>query len=130
MTTQYSWCFQEDKTRDIGIFEITRSTTTTPYTVLIHNYSKTGPIQLFSDIFYAPSWDINRGEDGVVSEDVCFLIGLWDELGLLKEKGEAFHPKHITYEPDRYPTVYRKCITDVMAQLYGNGMVDITLANV
>lgn len=127
-SAQYSWRFEEDKTRDLGIYEIIKSTCEFPYTVLIHNYSKAGPKQLFSDIFYAPSWDESRGADGKVSDDICFLIGLWEELGLMELMGEPFHPRHINCDDGRYPTVYRKGMIDVMAQLYGTGIVDTTLS--
>ncbi len=121
---QYAWKFREDKTRDMGMFEITRSTSPQPYTVLIHQYSQVGPIRLFSDIFYAKTWDENRGNDGEVSPDICFLIELWVELGLFAETGEHYHPKHIYHDPDRHPIVYRKGIEDVMAHLYGTGIVE------
>jgi len=125
---QYKWQFQQDTTRDIGVYEITRSTDTVPHTVLIHRFSTRGPRQLFSDIFYSDDWDADRGNSGIgASDDVRFLCELWKELGLKEQTGEDFQPKHVTefQEPDRYPTVYRNALENVMTIKYGCGHTDI-----
>ena len=123
---QYKWQFRQDTTRDIGVYEITRSTDTVPHTVLIHAFSARGPRQLFSDIFYSDDWDSDRGKSGLgASDDIRFLCELWKELGLKEQTGEDFAPKHVVQESDRYPTIYRNTLENVMNIKYGCGHTDI-----
>lgn len=125
-TTKYSWKFEDDKIRDLRVYEIRKSTTAKPYTVLIHQYSKIGDRQLFNDLFWCDSWDEKRGAEGV-SDDVQFCICLWKELGLENILG-PFLPKHIEHDLQRSPIVYREFLENVMARRYGKGLIDTTSA--
>jgi hypothetical protein len=117
--SKYKWRFEHDEKRDVAAYEITRDTDTVPHTVLVFQYMKTGPIALFSDIFYSDDWDSDRGAHGVVSDDIRFLCELWRELGLKDKLGEDFQPKHIAPDPNRAPIVYRNTLESVMAQKFG-----------
>lgn len=123
--TQYKWKLLEDKSRDIAIYEITRSTDKIPHTILLHQYSKCGPQQLFSDLFFSDDWDECRGKDGNVSDDVKFCIELWKLLGCEESTGESFQPKHIIHEMNRYPTVYRNTAENIMNIKYGCHSIEI-----
>ncbi len=127
--TQYKWAFDQDKSRNIKIFEITRSTDPVPFTVLIHDYTTRGDKQLFSDLFFSDEWDECRGEDGQVSDDVRFCIQLWRDLGLTELLGEDFHPKHIEHDTDRWPTVYRNTMENVMSRKYGCGHSQVIIGH-
>lgn len=119
--TQYKWRRKDDVTRNICVYEITRSTDQIPFTVLIHDYTTRGDIQLFSDLFWSDDWDEERGKDGQVSDDVKFCIQLWKDLGLKIKTGEDFQPKHIVHDLERFPTVYRNTLENVMNIRYGCG---------
>ncbi len=117
----YSWRRVDDYTRNVCAYEIKRSNTFLPYTVVIYNYSDTGDKQLFSDLFYSQSWDERRGLDGELSDDVMFCIRLWRELGMYEKTGEDFQPKHIEHDLDRVPKIYRRNVDQVMQHLFSPG---------
>lgn len=115
--TFYSWRRLEDKSRDLGMFEIRRAygvdpdhldTSEKPFTVLLYNFSKVGPRGLFNDIFYSNDWNETRS-------DVDFLVGMWKELGL---EGE-FHLDKVEHNLWKAPIVYRNTIENVMAKRFG-----------
>jgi hypothetical protein len=120
--TQYRWRSRDDFSRDLCIYEITRSTDTFSFVVMIFQYSKVGDYQLFHDLFSDPSWDIHRGTDGQVSDDVKFCIGLWEELGLVGKYG-SLQPIHIKPDPSRSPTVFHNTLENIMNMKYGCGHV-------
>jgi hypothetical protein len=119
-TVQFRWAFEHDKGRNVKGFEVWRSTDSVPHTVLIHDYDKRGDKQFFSDIFWSDDWDASRGAEGVTDE-IKFLCQLWQDLGLKEIEGEDFQPKHVVFEHDRFPTVYRNTLENVMAQQFGCG---------
>lgn len=136
LPTRYSWRFAQDETRDLGIYEIQRekyidmngnieAKLELPFTVIITDFSKKGKKQLFSDIFFSEDWDILRGTDGFISDDVQFCINLWKEFGLDKELGEDFQPKHINHDDIlRRPLLFRNSFEKVMSEKYGCGHTD------
>lgn len=120
----YTWRRIDDHSRNLCAYEIQRANDKLPYTILIFNYTTIGDKQLFSDLFYASSWDERRGLDNEVSDDVKFCMSLWRELGLYDRYGEDFQPKHIEHDLDRVPQVYRKSIEQVFAKRFGTGEVE------
>lgn len=112
----YSWRFIEDKTRNIGVHEISRGIEgEEPFTVVITNYKKEGDRMLFNDLFWTKAWDPYRGKDEKVSKDVEFCIRLWKHLGLPGE----FSNEKIEHDLFRFPIVYRRKIETVMYSRFG-----------
>lgn len=112
----YAWRFIEDKSRNIGVHEISRGIEgEEPFTVVITNYSVEGDRMLFNDLFWTQAWDPKRGSDEKVSPDLEFSIKLWKHLGLPGE----FSKDKIEHDLFRYPSVYRRCIESVMYTRFG-----------
>ncbi len=121
---KYKYRYKEDDTRNICVYEIQRDVPNQdPYTVIVYDFARLGHRQLFNDIFWCDSWDSERDGTNEISSDIKFLIGLWEELGLVEETGEQFHPKHIEHDLLQYPTIYRRPMEEVMARKYGNANV-------
>jgi hypothetical protein len=100
---------------DWKFYEIIRFKGDTPFTILIENYSRVGHRQFFSDIFISKEWDLGRNL--IPSDDVIFLMELWDLFGLKKEYG-PFTPFYIRSPPNpkSKPQVYRRTIEQVWDQ--------------
>jgi hypothetical protein len=113
-----------DKTRNVAVHEIKKSTSDLPYTVIIYEFSRYGHRNLFNDLYWADSWDETRGSDGKASDDVIFCINLWKELGLEEQWG-PFHPKMIEHDLARWPTVYRRGLEEVMGRVFGTSELEI-----
>lgn len=123
MVTEYSWRRKDDFSRDLCVYEITKSTQKVPFTVIIFHYSERGDAPLFPALFWSNDWDEGRGLDGNVTDDVQFCISFWKHLGLEKVHG-PFKPCHIEHDLTcTPPSIYRNTLEKVMDLRFGNGNV-------
>jgi hypothetical protein len=124
--TMYKYRYEIDKRRNVCVFEIMKDTHVDPFTILIFKFKEVGFLPIFSDLFYSKHWDERRGKDGKVSSDIQFLINLWRELGMVEKIGSEYKPEHmIEHDLERYPSVYRRSLEDVMNRKFGSREITV-----
>lgn len=122
---EYSWRFKDDVSRNIRVYEITRTyvyekgrpVTNKPFTVILYDYPTVRDKKLFSDLFFSDEWGRNT--------DVNFCAELWKEFGLEDLHG-PFTQEQIEHDLTRAPPkIYRDTIENVMDTRFGNQPLDM-----
>ena len=100
---------------DWQFYEVIRAEGDVPFTVIVENFNRVGHRQFFSDIFVSKEWD--AGRNLIPSDDIFFLMELWDLFGLKQEYG-PFTPFYISHPPDKTvrPQVYRRTLEQIWEQ--------------
>lgn len=111
---------------DTKFYEVKRSNTKLPFTVVLKNFvlTKKTDEYFFTDIYGSRDWDYNRRE---CKYDFSFLCKLWKELGLVGEFTMEIVKKRIDScyieripvgeVPAAEPIIYRRCMADVISSI-------------
>ena len=121
---EYSWRCRYVSSCDKKYYEVVRSNTKLPFTVVVSNYvfSKKDDTLFFTDIYGSNDWDYNRID---CKYDYLFLCRLWKNLGLpgafsvdiVKKRVDSCYIERIPVgeTPSPEPVVYRRSMEDVIS---------------
>ena len=114
---EYHWRKYIVEERDVGLLEIRKPHTDTPYTVVVREFSKRGCLPLFTSLYICDSWGVSRF-DAVFLEKLWFFLEMEGEFDLelmLREATERCLPRE-GHVPEAEPEVYRRSIEDVLKE--------------
>jgi hypothetical protein len=119
---KYTWRCKYIASNDTKYYEVTRSNTKLPFTIVIPSFSTKDESWFFTDIYGSNDWDYNRID---CKYDFQFLCNLWNKIGmagkfnmeLVKNRVDSCYIERIPkgQVPCAEPIIYRRDMDDVIS---------------